>query len=129
MKYCDGTNGKVIFVDYVNSYTIRCSENLSTVMYGKTDYTTDYPGQKVIVYSNFGENKEVFGECRIFRAYPEKNIMYYTDFRNDLYYYENGKSVKIRDNDNSGISASDEPVLVTSGGKGFLVTKKIKPKK
>ena len=45
--------------------------------------------------------------------------MYYTDFRNDLYYYENGKSVKIRDNDNSGISASDEPVLVTSGGKGF----------
>ena len=52
--------------------------------------------------------------------------MYYTDFRNDLYYYENGKSVKIRDNDNSGISASDEPVLVTSGGKGFLVTKKDK---
>lgn len=126
LKYCDGTNGKVIFVDYVNSYTIRCSENLSTVMYGKTDYTTDYPGQKVIVYSNFGENKEVFGECRIFRAYPEKNIMYYTDFRNDLYYYENGKSVKIRGNDNSGISASDEPVLVTSGGKGFLVTKKDK---
>lgn len=126
LKYCDGTNGKVIFVDYVNSYTIRCSENLSTVMYGKTDYTTDYPGQKVIVYSNFGENKEVFGECRIFSAYPEKNIMYYTDFRNDLYYYENGKSVKIRDNDNSGISASDEPVLVTSGGKGFLVTKKDK---
>lgn len=126
LKYCDGTNGKVIFVDYVNSYTIRCSENLSTVMYGKTDYTTDYPGQKVIVYSNFGENKEVFGECRIFSAYPEKNIMYYTDFRNDLYYYENGKSIKIRDNDNSGISASDEPVLVTSGGKGFSVTKKDK---
>lgn len=124
LKYCDGTNGKVIFVDYVNSHTIRCSENLSTVMYGKTDYTTDYPRQQVIVYSNFGENKEVFEGYGIFSAYPEKNIMYYTDFRNDLYYYENGKSVKIRDNDNSGISASDEPVLVTSGGKGFLVTKK-----
>lgn len=126
LKYCDGTNGKVIFVDYVNSYTIRCSENLSTVMYGKTDYTTDYPRQQVVVYSNFGENKEVFGGYGIFSAYPEKNIMYYTDFRNDLYYYENGKSVKIRDSDNSGISASDEPVLVSSGGKGFLVTKKDK---
>lgn len=128
LKYCDGTNGKVIFVDYVNSYTIRCSENLSTVMYGKTDYSTDYPGQKVIVYSNFGENKEVFVECRIFSAYPEKNIMYYTDFRNDLYYYENGKSVKIRDNYSYGyynfdLCATDVPVMVAYSEKGFLIAK------
>lgn len=47
LKYCDGTNGKVIFVDYVNSYTIRCSENLSTVMYGKTIIQPIAPDNKL----------------------------------------------------------------------------------
>lgn len=127
LKYCDGTNGKVIFVDYVNSYTIRCSENLSTVMYGKTDYTTDCPRQQVIVYSNFGENKEVFGECRIFRAYPEKNSMYYTK-DGTLYYYEKGESTKIQDNYSYEyysfeLCATDVPVMVAYSEKGFLIAK------
>lgn len=106
--------------------TVSCSDNLSVIIIEKFYYIDSEPASDIYIYSDNGKIKNVIENAEIVRAYPEKNIMYYTDFRNDLYYYENGKSVKIRDNDNSGISASDEPVLVTSGGKGFLVTKKDK---
>lgn len=105
--------------------TVRCSDNLSVIIIGRHYYVNDESASDIYIYSDSGKTKNVIENAEIVKAYPEKNSMYYTK-DGSLYYYENGNSVKVKENEIGGLCAADEPVLVLPGGNGFFVAKKDK---
>lgn len=105
--------------------TVCCSDNLSVIIIGEFYYINNESASDIYIYSDNGKTKNVIENAEIVKAYPEKNSMYYTK-DGSLYYYENGNSVKVKENEIGGLCAADEPVLVLPGGNGFFVTKKDK---
>lgn len=105
--------------------TVRCSDNLSVIIIGEFYYIDNEPVNNIYIYSDSGKTKNVIENAEIVKVYPEKNSMYYTK-DGSLYYYENGNSVKVKENEIGGLCAADEPVLVLPGGNGFFVAKKDK---
>ncbi len=105
--------------------TVRCSDNLSVIIIGEFYYINNEPVNNIYIYSDSGKTKNVIENAEIVKVYPEKNSMYYTK-DGSLYYYENGNSVKVKENEIGGLCAADEPVLVLPGGNGFFVAKKDK---
>lgn len=123
----DVSQGNEIIVNELirGDSTVRCSDNLSVIIIGKSYYVIDESESDIYIYSDNGKTKNIIENARIVGAYPEKNSMYYTK-DGSLYYYENGNSVKIKEDETWGECAADEPVLVISGGSGFFVAKKDK---
>ena len=105
--------------------TVKCSDDLSVIIIGKSYYVIDESESDIYIYSDNGKTKNVIENARIIKAYPEKNSMYYTK-DGSLYYYEKGNSVKVKENKTGGLCAADEPVLVLPGGNGFFVAQKDK---
>lgn len=105
--------------------TVSCSDNLSVIIIGEFYYIDNESASDIYIYSDSGKTKNVIENAEIVKAYPEKNSMYYTK-DGSLYYYENGNSVKVKENEIGGLCAADEPVLVLPGGNGFFVAKKDK---
>lgn len=123
----DVSQGNEIIVNELirGDSTLRCSDNLSLIIIGKSYYVMDESASDIYIYSDNGKTKNVIENARMVKAYPEKNSMYYTK-DGSLYYYEKENSVKVKENETGGLCAADEPVLVLPEGNGFFVAKKDK---
>ena len=123
----DVSQGNEIIVNELirGDSTVCCLDNLSVIIIGEFYYINNESASDIYIYSDNGKTKNVIENAEIVKAYPEKNSMYYTK-DGSLYYYENGNSVKVKENEIGGLCAADEPVLVLPGGNGFFVAKKDK---